>query len=152
MVAGPSLGGTFGGRMVINPVELAAWMRSPSGPVVRELLRMGDVVKEGAQRRVGVSTPPPQGPRSSRRPGTLRDSIVKRLVTTGGEPTVMVGSEDDIAAFHHEGTDPHVIRGNPLLVFWSAKAGRVIYTRQVNHPGTKPNRFLVDALDDIRGG
>jgi hypothetical protein len=83
-----------------------------------------------------------------RSPGTLRDSIVVR-VREG--PVFEVGSADPVALWVHEGTEPHQIVGNPLLVFHWAKLGKVVAFRQVNHPGTKPNRFLVEALTVLNG-
>jgi hypothetical protein len=61
---------------------------------------------------------------------------------------VQVVAEDEIALWHHEGTRPHTIRARrkPLLVFFWPKAGRVVSFKQVNHPGTKPNRFLTKPL------
>lgn len=136
-----SLGGSFEGRVVIDPQKLAAWLRSPSGPLVRELFTAGDIVKAGAKKRVGVAS------------GDLRDSIVKRFLSgPGGEPEMWVGSESEYAVFHHDGTDPHVIEpirpGGVLSFVW---AGERVFFKKVNHPGTKPNPFLKDALDDLRG-
>lgn len=137
----------------MDPVKLAEVLRGSDGPVVRRLIEDGELVKAEAKRLVGVSKPDPvprRGPK--RRPGTLRDSIVKRVVMSGGKPAVQVGSEDPIALYHHEGTRPHVIvpRTAPRLVFYSARAGRVIYAKRVNHPGTRPNRFLTNALRVLR--
>lgn len=136
----------------MDPAAVAQLMRSPRGPVMREMLRDGQRVKEEAQRRVGVYQPPPAGPRRARAPGTLRDSIVTRLVSDGANAIVEVGSEDEIALLHHEGTVPHPIvpRNKPRLVFWSAKAGKVVIAKRVHHPGTKPNRYLTDSLSVIR--
>jgi hypothetical protein len=143
------LSGTFVG-VVVDPTKLAELMRSPSGPVLRELLEAAELVKREAQRRVGVYRPPDaySAARRRRRPGTLWDSIVKRVSDTGAGVAVLVGSEDPIAMLHHEGTEPHVIaaRRRPLLVFYWPKVGRVVAFKRVNHPGTDPNRFLTDAL------
>jgi hypothetical protein len=46
------------------------------------------------------------------------------------------------AYYHHRGTKPHVIVGS--LEF--RKGGRMVHTREVHHPGTKPNPFLRNAL------
>ena len=159
-MAGVELGGTFGTAVVVDPVRLAEFLRSSQGPVVRHLLRAGDVVKEGAQRRVGVWKPGPGEPdwsirrrTAERRPGTLRDSIVKRVVEDGDGVKVLVGSEDRVALFHHEGTVPHTIAASrkPMLVFWSGRRGQTVRVLSVQHPGTAPNRFLVEALADLRG-
>jgi hypothetical protein len=66
---------------------------------------------------------------------------------------IKVGSRLSYAYMHHEGTKPHVITPNPpntVLVF--GKGSRVIHTKMVKHPGTKPNRYLSDQLRiHIRG-
>jgi hypothetical protein len=152
-MAQQGLGGTFTGRLVIDPRKLDEVLKGPHGPVAREMMKAGQVVKSGAQRRVGVHEPTP-GERRARRPGTLRDSIVTRL-TVGGRYglSVVVGSEDPIALWHHEGTQPHTIRPRtkPRLVFYWPKAGGVVFLRKVNHPGTRPNRYLTDSIKDLRG-
>jgi hypothetical protein len=53
------------------------------------------------------------------------------------------------------GTPAHLInplnnRPNPHLRF-VARGGTVVYARQVRHPGTRANNFLVRALDEARG-
>lgn len=146
--------GEFSVRVQMDPAQLAAFIRSPSGPVFRDLVNKGELVKQEARRRVGVYKPDPRDPfaarRLARRPaGQLRDSIVKRVARRpNGLPVILVGSDDDIAILHHEGTSAHTIvaRRAPRLVFWSSKAQHVVSVRRVRHPGTAPNRFLTDAL------
>lgn len=146
-------GPTFGGFVVLNPARLAEVLRGPNGPVARRMIEDAEDVKREAQRLVGVSEPDPVPRRQPHRPGTLRDSIVKRAVERDGEFAMQVGSEVPYALFHHEGTVPHVIRAvkAPRLVFFWPKAGRVVAFPSVNHPGTRPNRFLVNALAVLRG-
>lgn len=55
------------------------------------------------------------------------------------------------ALAHHEGTRPHIIKpkeAGGVLVF--SKGSRVIRTREVRHPGTKPNKYLSDQLIHYR--
>jgi hypothetical protein len=137
-------------RVVMRPAALAELLRGPSGPVYRMQLENGELVKREAQRLCPVGTVPPGGSRA-RAPGTLRDSIVKRIREDSQGPVVEVGSSDPVALWVHEGTQPHIINGNPLLVFFWAKAGRVVALPRVNHPGTQPNRFLLQALEILRG-
>lgn len=142
-----------GVTIIVDPAQVNQIMRSPQGPVVRRLIEDGELVKREAKRLVGVYVPPPAGPRRARRPGTLRDSIVKRLVRkANGDVAVQVGSDDPIALWHHEGTRPHTIvpKKAPFLVFYSRRAGGVVYAKRVNHPGTQPNRYLVNALRVLR--
>ena len=52
-----------------------------------------------------------------------------------------------------EGTDPHIIRGNPILAFFWQRgpAGPGMYFYHwVNHPGTKPNPFHLRAYDEVK--
>jgi len=151
-----ALKGSFAGHVVIDNRALNQVLHGADGPVAKALLVAGDIVKAGARRRVGVYKRAPGDPlprSGGRRPGTLRDSIVKRLVVGGPEGVkVLVGSEDPIALLHHEGTIPHKItaRRKPFLVFYWPAAGKVIRIRSVNHPGTQPNRYLADSLPDLR--
>lgn len=126
-----------------------------------ELERVGAEIVERARQRVGVWSPAEGEPAwsvsrrvAARKPGTLRDSIGAEVVQTG-DPTapvvLRVGSDDDVAWVHHEGSDPHRIlaRRAPQLVFWHAKAGRTVMTGGVSHPGTRPNPYLREAMDDV---
>lgn len=135
----------------MDPRALAELLRGPSGPVVRRVIVDAQLVKGEAKRLVGVHEPDPWGRPLDRPPGTLRDSIVVRFVTRGRDFVAQIGSEDEIALFHHEGTQPHVIVPvkAPFLVFW--QDGEVRYATLVNHPGTQPNRFLINAMAVLRG-
>lgn len=152
-VPGPR--GTFGAYVVMNPAALQALLESTNGPIARDLLRRANRVKKQAQVLVGVYEPPDARSAAARRrrPGTLRDSIVVRLARQGRGVAAIVGSEDRIALWHHEGTVPHVIvpRRAKFLVFYWKRVGRVVFAKRVSHPGTRPNRFLTDALSAARG-
>lgn len=141
-----SLRGTFAG-VVIDGEKLAALIREPGGIGIRAALEVAEEVKTVAQDFVGYNDSPY---RTSTGPH-LRDTIVKRVVEDSGRAVVQVGSEAPHAEFHHEGTDPHVITGNPLLVFFWEREGRVVGFPQVNHPGTTANPFLTDALRHVLG-
>jgi hypothetical protein len=124
----------------MDPAKIATFVRDGGGPILRRLVEDGERVKVEARRLVGVKT------------GNLRDHIVKRVYEVDGAPAVAVGVDKvPYALMHHEGTVPHEIwaRRAPLLVF-RAKSGQLVFTRMVHHPGTKPNRFLTDALVVLR--
>lgn len=138
----------------MDPAKLAEVLRGPSGPVVRRLMQDGQAVKAEARRIVRVHKPVP-GERRTRRPGTLRDSIVTRTVPDAGGVAVLVGSVDPIALIEHEGTEGHDIfpKNATRLVFWSGKAGKVIYMKpgkKVRHPGTEGSHYLTKALGVLR--
>jgi len=125
---------------------------------MRHAMIKGDEVKAGARRRVGVSRPDPQSSTRSGGGQHLRDTINKRLVRDKGGAAVYVGDLDDSvphARFHHDGTNPHVIRPVRAKMLRFTVGGAVVFARVVNHPGTKPNPYLVDAARaaglDVRG-
>lgn len=57
-----------------------------------------------------------------------------------------IGSNLNYALVHHEGSKPHIITPNDANILRFTAGGRVIYTHKVNHPGTRPNRYLSDQL------
>ncbi len=125
--------------VVLDPAALQRYIDAGNGPVVAELVRRGERVKNGARRRVGKDTL------------RLHNAIVKRVVSYKGRPAVTVGfSGVPYGIHHHDGTRPHIIRPRrkKVLAFYLPKAGKVIFAREVHHPGTKPNRFLTDSLAD----
>lgn len=134
----------------MDPAKIAAFFRSPDAPVYRRFAVAAQAVKEGARRQVGVYQPPDAYSASSRarRPGTLRDSIVTRIVEQNGRPLWVIGSDDPIALIHHQGTEPHEIWATraPRLVFFWPRVGSVVAFKMVHHPGTKPNHYLTDQL------
>lgn len=145
---------TFAGRVIMDPAALARLLRSPQGPVYRRIVEDGAAVRLIARRNVGVSKLDPVKRKVFHRPGTLRDHIVSRVVQDPRGVAVGVGVYDvDYALMHHEGTPPHPINArdarHPLVFFW-ARAGGVVSFRHVNHPGTKPNKYLADALDVLK--
>lgn len=118
----------------------------PNKPAIRHLLRepgglVGNHITDLARKttmhamiRVGVDT------------GALRDSLGFSVKFGAGPVSAIIGSNNRIALMHHEGTRPHIItpKKSKALVFQSH--GKIVYTKIVNHPGTKPNRYLTDSL------
>jgi len=127
-------------RFTPNADGIAVLLRGPQGPVMRRNAQDAELVKQEAIRTAPEGTGPTAG--------NLRSHIVKRLGTFNNRPCYFVGIPSGVpyAGFVSRGTPPHVIFGNPLLVFYWAKAGRMMFVRSVNHPGTKPNPYLTNAL------
>jgi hypothetical protein len=86
--------------------------------------------------------------------GATKGSIRFSLGYSGGELQSSVGIGTRQGLWVHQGTRRHVIRPrNPsshLSFFWP-KVGHVVYPKQVNHPGTKANPFLWNALQKVFG-
>lgn len=128
------------GEVIIDPVRLAEFERSPLGPVLRDLIRRGTNVQLAAIAQVGKRT---------RR---LERSITKRPGVDARGPFVVIVADTSYALWHHEGTPPHIIRPRfkKALRFPGPGKGGVVFARVVHHPGTKPNRFLTDSLRAAR--
>ena len=110
-------------------------LRGRNGMVDKHLHRIGNRIQQRAKLQVKVRT------------GKLRASIRMRHETQRGERAVRVGAYTSYALIHHQGTRPHIITPNKPggnLVFM--RGSRVIHTKLVNHPGTRPNRYLTDQL------
>ncbi len=122
-------------KVIIYKSALNFQTHDSAGMVGRYLNKIGQRIVRGARRQVKVDT------------GNLRRSIELQHIVFREGAAIKVGSRLNYAYVHHEGARPHVITPNPpntVLVF--SRGSRVIHTRVVNHPGTKPNRYLSDQL------
>lgn len=123
----------FSNLVIYKPV-LNGYLKTSKGPLWRELETRGKIVVALASRQVGVET------------GALKRSIKMEHKSARYGQELKIGSRNNIAYLHHEGTKPHLIKpkNSPQLVFMSK--GRVIRTQLVRHPGTRPNKYLSDQL------
>lgn len=140
-----ALNNSQAGRVIIDPVVLANYLRSPNGPVTELLIRRATRVQEAAVNQIRLGSV-----RGGGRPN-LRSTVLKRVLpdpAAGGAPMVRVGSDSPIALLHHEGTRPHIIRprNTAYLKFFSNRSNDYVFAKVVHHPGTKPNRFLTDNI------
>lgn len=121
--------------VVLDLSKIRALVDGPE--VIRDLFVRGERVKQEA-----IRTAP-------RKSGNLASHIVKRLVKNDkGHPAMWVGVENvPYALFVHEGAAPHPIDPvNGQFLVFTGRDGSLVFTRHVDHPGNKPNRFLVRAL------
>jgi hypothetical protein len=134
-----------GYKIIIDSKALDNMLRGPNGEVVRDLIRRAEMLQRLAKDQCGFG-------KGNDPHGHLRDSIVKRVMSGGQNPQVMVGSSHPIAMIHHEGTRAHLIEPKSASVLaWEdgSAVGGMRFARRVNHPGTKPNRYLTDNLPAI---
>lgn len=126
-------------RLTIYRPVLDHMLNSPDGDVGRYLAARGRLVVLAAKRQVGADT------------GALRASITMIHTRSAGGQYLKIGSNNKVALVHHQGSRPHLItpRNQQGMLRFQA-GGRVIYTRRVMHPGTRPNRYLSDNLKFIR--
>lgn len=114
--------------------QLDFFLNDPSGDVGKELARRGRAILLASKRQVGKDT------------GELERSIHMLHQRVGGIQQLWIGSDNKIALIHHEGSRPHAIEARGIDMLRFSSRGRMVYTRAVMHPGTKPNHYLSDNL------
>lgn len=132
--AGHYGGAVVAGKLVWRPGELDKLLHSPRGTVGRYLAFKGQVIMAAAKAQVGVKS------------GKLKASIHMRHTRTPYSQMIRIGSPLSYALAHHNGTRPHVITANRGQHLRFASGGRMVYSRQIMHPGTRPNTYLTDNL------
>lgn len=119
----------------INPSGIAQRIRLPGGIVDRDLRKRADRVAARARQTA---------------PGGMRNSISVDLVGSGRQRRAQISVNHPAAVFVVHGTPPHVIRPRTTRALRFTKGSRVIFAARVNHPGSRPNPFLLRALEAAR--
>jgi hypothetical protein len=131
------VGYTYDTKVDLYKSAMYDTLRRPRGMVGRHMARRANVFIAAAKIQVGKNT------------GRLAASIqVQEHKAQPYGQLMRVGSTVKHARVHHQGSRPHIIKPKQqggVLAFRSGS--RVIVTRQVMHPGTKPNRYLTDNLE-----
>jgi hypothetical protein len=122
------------GQVHVDPAALRRYTRAGGGPVVADITRRATNVQTDARRRVGKQT------------RYLERSIVKRVVVEGRGVVGYVVTDAPHARFHHDGTEPHIIRPRVRKALRFPKGGAVVFATVVRHPGTEGTKFLLLAL------
>jgi hypothetical protein len=121
-------------KLILYRPVLDHVLNDPEGDVGSYMKRRGRFIVLAAKKQVGVDT------------GLLRASI-KMLHYRGiSGQYLWIGSNDSIALLHHNGSRPHTIVPRTASHLRFSSGGRIIYTKLVHHPGTRPNRYLSDNL------
>lgn len=80
-----------------------------------------------------------------RRSRKLEQGTRARVVRAGGGRRVIVFNRVKYAAAIDQGAKPHVIRPRRAKLLAFHLGGRLVFARQVNHPGNRAYRFLYRA-------
>ena len=140
----------------LNPAELNALLRSPSGPVAAEVVRRSNRVLNKARRLCPVDE------------GRLRSSLAYEIRQDKGDIVGRVGTNLDYGLFIHEGTGIYAGKG-PITpkkgkyLRWPVKnnsgqgrrrykagaTAQYAYAKKVK--GVKGRPYLRDALDAANG-
>lgn len=115
-----------------GPLDLL--LRNPIGTVGRYMKFRGARMVAGAKAQVGFDT------------GALRAAIHMRHRRSPRYQYIEVVAKTKYAYMHHEGTKPHIITPSRRTVLRFMTRGVLVRTMLVNHPGTRPNRYLSDQL------
>jgi hypothetical protein len=120
-------------KVIIYKPILEFELTNPLGMTGRYMHGLGTKIIRDAKAEVGVKS------------GALKRSIFMehKSIPTKGQ-TIKIGSALSYAYYHHEGTNPHIIRPKdyPRGVLTFTKGFTVIRAKEVQHPGNKPNKFL----------
>jgi len=131
----------------VNDAQFARFVNDPDGPIRHELRRRGTLVQQyqirHANRRTGrlVST--------SRKRESLRGPLNPAI-------EVIIGKDGRTPYLGYIlfGTHAHVIRAipnRPNAHLRFVAGGRVVFAKEVMHPGTRANNFVRDSLKMARG-
>lgn len=124
-------------KFVLHKASYDYMIKNPNGEVGRFLAKRAQRLVTLSRRQVGKKT------------RALERSISYNVTRDSRGLVAVVGSNNRIALMHHKGTRPHIIlpRRAQTLRFYSR--GRIVYSKMVRHPGTKPNRYLTDNLRKV---
>jgi len=132
-------------RMKINDRVLDRVFFQKDGDAGLELYKRARKMARHAKAQAPVGS----GPTAGRLKRSIK--VYRHQRYTRGQ-TIRIGTSVPYAKYVHEGTRPHLITPrNPdgALKFVPKGGTRVIITKRVRHPGTRPNRFLTDNVKYI---
>lgn len=119
----------------VDDAAIYMYCNADDMPVQRDLRKRADRVLIAAKARAPVKS------------GRLKESLhLKHEPGAGGNMQWRIGSSVNYALMVHEGTRPHLIHPSLRRTLRFREGGRTIYATVVHHPGTRPHRFLTEAL------
>lgn len=121
-----------GDFLTINPQAAGALARRGSAEIVRL------VTLRTAARAAALA------------PGHMGHTVRPILKGTKSSPLGIVMVDHPAASYVLNGTKPHPIYPRNKKALRFTTGGRVVFARMVNHPGTKPNNFLMKAMLESR--
>jgi hypothetical protein len=121
-------------KLNLNEAAVRRLLKQQDGLVGRHLRKRGEIARTAARAQVGKRT------------GLLAASIYIHQSPTAIGQDMIIGSDHPRALMVHEGTRPHMITPKRGEVLRFSSKGRIVYSRAVKHPGTRPNKYLTDTL------
>jgi hypothetical protein len=133
-----------------NQAEYDRVMRSPSGPVARDVMRRGFKVQARAKQNLSGLGGHPKRVRT----GQLRASITVELIYKRTFPASRIGTRVAYARYVHDGTGLYGPRHRMIrpvrrqVLRWAGRGG-FVYSKYSR--GMRPSNFLTDALPAAAG-
>jgi hypothetical protein len=124
-------------RVRIYENRLDKLINDPDGSVGKYLSDKGDQIRFIARSRVGIRT------------GNLKATIHKRHLRDPRGQYLLIGNDAPYAYYHHEGTRPRTISPVTGKTLRFVSRGQVVFAHEVMHKGNKPNKYLLDALEQV---
>jgi len=124
-------------RFQLHQANLDALLRSPGGPVAREITRKTLRVHAAAVRGAPVDQ------------GRLRGSISWEMQQDARGVVGRVGTNLHYATYVERGTRTPIVPRNAKVLRFVGRGGRIVFAKRVR--GQPPKRFLERALDAARG-
>ena len=121
-------------RVNIDKAKLDFYLNNPVGPTGLHMKKRALMIIVLAKSRVNKDT------------GSLASSIGFNHSRWVLGQKVEVVAKSRHAIYVHEGTKPHSILPNDNQFMRFSSGGRIVYTRHVDHPGNRPNKFLSDFI------
>ncbi len=119
---------------VPDPAALSFMLTSEDGLVGQDIIR-----------RVNACVPLARD-RAPKKTGKLASRVYGTFVRDATGVTGIVGDSADYALDVHNGTRPHEIRPNKARVLAFQVGGTTVFATVVQHPGIRPQPFLLEAL------
>ncbi|MDG4796955.1 hypothetical protein [Micromonospora sp. WMMD1082] len=125
-------------RIDLHAGEIRKLLYGPVGPVVRFVRSVARKVRTRAVLTCPVDT------------GRLRSAHREEVGVRLGQVYGFVHNDVEYAAAVHDGGGAHVIRPHRAGGFLRFEAGgQVVFTTLVNHPGTRAQPWLREAMEDV---
>lgn len=120
-------------RVQIDARAFERLLRTPGGLGEQLLRRRAEPVAARARRLA---------------PGSMGRGIQMTVSGRGRGMAAVITSTHPASRYVIEGTRPHVIRPRRKKALRFTVGGRTVYAKRVQHPGNRPNNFLLEALRD----
>ncbi|MGD9485749.1 hypothetical protein WDH52_21265 [Streptomyces sp. TRM70308] len=121
-------------------------VRIDQGRLARLLRARGGIAERALRRRTSRVA----GIAERRAPGSMGDYVSWRIETGPRGLQGVITCDHPAVRFVLDGTRPHVIRPRRAKALRFDMGGWVVFAKRVNHPGTRANNFLAEALREGR--